>query len=116
MFLYVGEGDVIEFMGAADVVIGNAVYPFRLTDLATSKPTTCQTGKAKISLVDPVYTLLLKALLRRGADQGKHDLEDMEAVMAKTAVDTEYLASRLEEVGGTIRTADIWRRYGVTLK
>ena len=33
MFLYVGEGDVIEFMGAADVVIGNAVYPFRLTDL-----------------------------------------------------------------------------------
>ncbi|HUD11701.1 MAG TPA: hypothetical protein VMS08_04790, partial [Candidatus Saccharimonadia bacterium] len=113
VFLYVGDNDVIEFMGAADVIKGEEVYPFRLTDLAVSKLTTYDIEDVKINLVDPVDTLLLKAILKQGADKGKHDLEDIEAVLQITELDAGYLSKRLKESGAMNITKGVWDKFGV---
>jgi hypothetical protein len=113
VYLCVGKDDIIEFMGAADVAKDGEVYPFRLTDLAVSRLTPYSLRHSKIQLVDPVDTLLLKALLKRGPEQGKHDLEDIEAVLASVQLDVTYLKARLDEARAVEFTRDIWQKLGV---
>jgi hypothetical protein len=107
-----GDGP-IEFMARANIRKDGAVYPFRLTDLALGRVGTYDARLASVKVVDPVDTLLLKALLRRGRDQGKHDLEDIQAVLAQVEIDTGYLRARLEESGAAGLTAGVWREFGV---
>lgn len=111
--LYLGEGDVIEFMCHADILTNGARYPFRLTRLARQRLTTYATQLAEISVVDPVDTLILKALLRRGHDEGKHDAEDMAALVARCELDEPYLNARLDETHAREATRETWRRFGV---
>ncbi len=113
VFLYVGHDDIIEFMGLADITHPDAVYQFRFTDLAVSKLTKHSVDGHTIAIVDPVDTLLLKAILQRGEDVGKHDLEDIDAVLTQMEIDTEYLRMRLNESGAVKRTEYIWKKYGI---
>jgi hypothetical protein len=113
VYLYIGECDAIEFMGRADILRNGKAYPFRLTDLAAEHVRTYTAGRSKIKLVDPVDTLLLKALLRRGQDQGKHDLEDLEAVLNSMRIDQAYLTARLCEVNALDATQHVWRAVGI---
>jgi hypothetical protein len=76
-FLHVGDGDLIEFMGRANIQKEGNVYSFRLTDLAFRHVVTYNTRLGSIRIVNPVDTLLLKAILQRPESQGKHDLDDM---------------------------------------
>jgi hypothetical protein len=112
-FLYVDDDHLIEFMGRANVPKENVIYPFRLTDLAVRHLVTYTAKLGTIKIVNPVDTLLLKAILQRGESQGKHDLEDMQAVLARVAIDEEYLRARMKETKSAELTADIWHRFGV---
>lgn len=111
--LYVGDRDLIEFMGQADILRNGSRYPFRLTELAIARLATYRTSLAVINIVDPVDTLILKALLQRGHDQGKHDAEDLAALAARSEVDEGYLNARLDETGAREATRATWRRLGV---
>ena len=113
VFLYVGDDDVIEFMGAADIFKEGTLYPFRLTELAAQRVTTYSGALSRIKVVDPVDTLLLKALLRRGKNQGKHDFEDIEAILAHVQLDKTYLQTRLGETNSTKVTRGTWQRFGI---
>jgi hypothetical protein len=113
VFLYVGNDDIIECMGRADLITEGTAYPFRLTDASVSRLTSHTIDGLTISLVDPVDTILLKAILQRGAEQGKHDLEDIAAILAKINIDEVYLGERLRESGAADRTSKIWKKYGI---
>lgn len=115
VYLYIGDDDVIEFMGHADITKQDNRYPFRLTELATSHLSFYNIGEHTISLIDPVDTLLLKAILRRGAEQGKHDLEDIEAVSKKIALDHPYLVQRLAEANALAETKAVWQKFGIAV-
>ena len=112
-FVYVGDDNLIEFMGRANIRKENVIYPFRLTNLAVQHLVTFTDGLVAIKVVNPVDTLLLKAILQRDESQGKHDLEDMQAALAQVAIDEKYLKARLKETEAAELTADIWRRFGV---
>ncbi|MGD1996740.1 MAG: hypothetical protein PVH62_08210 [Anaerolineae bacterium] len=50
-----------------------------------------------VPVIPPEDNILLKAILRRGPEEGKHDLEDVQAMMTHfAALDWEYLHWRLE--------------------
>lgn len=115
IFLYIGEDDVIEFMGKANISKKGVAYPFRLTDLAAQHVTTYAEGNSKLNVVDPADTLLLKALLRRGPDQGKNDIEDIRSLLAHSKVDIPYLKARLEESGSTQIVRDTLRQFGLNI-
>lgn len=112
-FMYVDDDNLIEFMGRANIHKEDIVYPFRLTDLAVRHLATYTAGSGTVKIVNPVDTLLLKAILQRGESQGKHDLEDMQAVLAQVTVDKEYLKARMNETKSAELTAEIWHRFGV---
>jgi len=111
--LYVGDGELIEFIGRGDLIKDGIKYPFRLTQLALTRLTTYTTTLAKITVVDPVDTMVLKSVLGRGEDQGKHDLEDMAALLARVDIDERYLNARLDEVRAREVTRQTWRRFGI---
>jgi predicted nucleotidyltransferase len=115
VFLYIGEEDIVEFMGSADVVKDGRTYPFRLTDEAAAKLVKYDVNGLEVKMVDPVDSILLKSLLQRGADQGKHDIEDIEAVLKTVEIDTPYLRKRLEEVNGLELASPVFLRLGVQL-
>jgi hypothetical protein len=103
-------------MGRADIHKKGATYPFRLTDLAFRHVDTYNTGHGTIKIVNPVDTLLLKAMLQRGESQGKHDLDDMASVLAQIEIDREYLSTRMKETKTRELTADVWLRFGIQVE
>ena len=112
-FLYVDNDNLIEFMARASIRIEEAVFPFRLTDLACQHIYNYETKLGTINIVDPVDTLLLKAILQRGGI--KHDLEDVSSVLAEIEIDRKYLQARIKESKAGARTVDIWRRFGIQI-
>ncbi len=115
VFLYIDDDELIEFMSSADVVQEDKIFPFRLTDAAVDRIITYEVGEDKIKLVDPVDSILLKSILQRGADQGKHDLEDIEAVVETIDIDTSYLRRRLEEAHALEKARPVFSKLGINL-
>jgi hypothetical protein len=115
VFLYIGDGDVVEFMGAADVVKDGHVYPFRLTDEAAERITVLKVAGLEIAMVDPVDSILLKSILQRGPDQNKHDLEDIAAILQSVEVDTGYLRKRLMQADALEIAAPVFAKLGLGL-
>jgi hypothetical protein len=115
VFLYIGKNDLVEFMGSANVVKNGHIYPFRLSDEAVSRVITYQVDDFPVKLVDPVDSILLKSLLQRGADQGKHDVEDIQAMLEAVKIDTPYLRKRLEETQALDAAAPLLSKLGVDL-
>ena len=115
VFLYIGKDDLVEFMGTADVIKDEHSYPFRLTDEAVSRLSIYTIDDLDIQLVDPVDSIVLKSLLQRGTDQGKHDVEDIEAVLAAVDIDTAYLRKRLVEAKALDLAAPLFNKLGIDL-
>ena len=75
-------------------------------------------GGIRVPVIPPEDNILLKATWGRGAEVGKHDWEDVEAMMATVpSLDCEYLRWRAgtldqrERVDGTLaRLESLWRR------
>lgn len=115
VFLYIGENDDIEFMGAAHVLKDQHVYPFNLTDEAAGKLSTHVIDGLKVNLVDPVDSILLKSILQRGAEQNKHDIDDIKAVVEAIEIDTTYLRKRLEEADALELASPLFHSLGIQL-
>ena len=64
-----------------------------------------------IPVIPPEDNILLKAVWGRGPEVGKHDWEDVEAMMAHLRVlDWEYLRQRAEACAPARRLGQIWQR------
>jgi len=112
-FLYIGESDEIEFMSFADVNLANSHYTFRLTDLCWKHTDLLKSNDFSVRLLNAVDTLLLKAMLQRGKDKGKHDLEDIKALLKHCTVDKRYLSERLLEVGENERLIGVLKKFSL---
>lgn len=110
-FLYIGKHDEIEFMSFADVNIGSSHYNFRLSDLCWKKSGVVDGVDYKVRVLNEVDTILLKAMLQRGKDLGKHDFEDIEAILQQQSIDKEYLSKRLLEVKQDQRLLDVLKKF-----
>jgi hypothetical protein len=97
-FLYPFNEHRIDLMSGADYDIADSHYPFRLTQLAWEHATVLKGKDFKVCLCNPIDTILLKVMLQRGMDQGKHDLQDIEDLLKVLTVDRSYFARRLAEL------------------
>jgi hypothetical protein len=102
-FIYPDDARQIEFMTRSSVRVAGSEYQFWLTALAWEHTTTLAGPDWAVRLGDPVDTILLKAMLQRGPEEGKHDLEDVEALLRVLRVDRLYLDERLAEVNADER-------------
>lgn len=113
-FLYIGKNDEIEFVAEAYMENGDHSFPYRLTESAANRIKIHDIDGLKIPIADPVDTIIAKAILRRGKDQGKHDLEDIDQVIKAVKIDKEYLTLRLKETKSTEFTKEIWQKHSIT--
>jgi len=59
--------------------------------------------------------ILLKAILQRGPEQGKHDLEDIKKLLKFTYINKDYLRQRLEEINADERMITCLAQFGIQL-
>ncbi len=110
-FLYVDENHKIEFMSFADVDINGSHYNFRLSDLVWENSSLLSGDNFKVRILNEVDTILLKAMLQRGKELGKHDLEDIEAILRTKTINKEYLSQRLVEVRQDERLLSVLAKF-----
>jgi hypothetical protein len=115
-FIYPDEGQKIEFMTRSAIRVAGSEYEFRLTGLAWEHTTRLTGLDWAVRLGNPVDTILLKAMLQRGPEEGKHDLEDVQALLRVVEVDCGYLEERLAEVNADERVRGFLDRLVHPLK
>jgi hypothetical protein len=96
-FLSIDSSPPIEFMSHANVSSQGHIYLFRLTELAHTHSHTEGINGTHITLLNPADTILLKSMLQRGESEGKHDIEDIMALLQHTTIDKAYLQERMKE-------------------
>ena len=112
-FLYPNDDHKIEFMSKAVVNIDDSHYEFKLTDLAWENISEIEIDGLKVKALNPADTILLKAMLQRESDKGKHDLEDIEALLKFVKIDKVYLSRRLDECRSDERLLKVLNKYNL---
>jgi hypothetical protein len=114
----------IDLIAGLTMVEGEVAYTVDLDDEMAARRTVHEIGSVMVPVIPPEDNMLLKAVWGRGPEQGKHDWEDVEAMMAHLpAIDWGYLRWRAAQCGPTpgVRRAvkrlrEIARRIGVQLE
>lgn len=93
-----GDG-LIDFSAEVTIFINEHGYLVNMTALAWRHVDRVVVDNLTIYLANPVDTILPKAAGQRGPEQGKHDLEDIAALLKVVEIDRDYLKQRLPEFG-----------------
>ena len=101
----------IEIAGGLVAKSGSNSYPYHLDSEMVSRLRSVTYRGILVSVLSPEDVVALKAVLQRGPEQGKHDLEDIAALAAAMPLDTTYLRLRLELMGATERAVPALRRW-----
>jgi predicted nucleotidyltransferase len=84
-------------------------YKFSITPLVIDKRIEVQFEGNSLYLLSPEDALLVKALLQRGPEVGKKDIEDIQNFMALYQIDRAYLSERIGELGAEKRVGTIFQ-------
>lgn len=99
----VGKNREVEIMAHMDIHTPDGVFPMRYTKSVQN------VGKRRfyegweLPFIAPEDTIILKAILARGKDQGKHDIEDIEQLRDGCQLDQSYLMRRIAETESAAR-------------
>lgn len=104
----------IEFASNLDFQINGHVYPLRLTDLAWKNRVEKKINGTTMVFLNPLDTILQKAILQRGVDQGKRDLEDIENILKNMEIDKDYARERIKETNPDTRLEKLLLRYNLS--
>jgi hypothetical protein len=99
-------------MGATKDIIAGTTYNVGFDGVR--ERTRWQTlGGLTSSFVDPVDTVLFKALSQRGPEQGKRDIEDILAIAGAVTIDVAYLLQRIASLQAEPRAIPLLRKLGI---
>jgi len=83
-------------------------YEYKITGPVISKIISFKYDEIVLYLLPPEDSILIKALLQRGASEGKSDLEDIKNFTDIYELDRLYLNDRIKELGAEKRVANIF--------
>ena len=104
--------DPVEIVGRLVVRLDGRSFPYEMDQEMLGRARRSVFEGVEVPVLAPEDVIALKAVLQRGPDQGKHDLEDIDALAAMVAVDVGYLRLRLERMGGVDRARPVLERWG----
>ena len=67
----------------------------------------------EVPVVPVEDNVIFKAILQRGENQGKHDIEDIEHMVANERIDLEYLEKRIQKYHAAKRVKPLLRSLGI---
>lgn len=82
-------------------------YEFSITELVNQHKIKFEYQGVELFLLPPEDVLLIKALLQRGPQEGKQDVEDIRNFEKIYHLDQQYLKSRIAELGAEARVNHI---------
>jgi hypothetical protein len=92
----------VDLIAGLTMFEGDAAYTVDLDDEMAARRTFHEIGTVVAPVIPPEDNMLLKAVWGRGLEEGKHDWEDVEAMLAHLpAIDWEYLSWRAAQCGPT---------------
>lgn len=110
---YLDDNNIFEFVSKLDFIVDKKHFPIRMTKLAWKNVLHFEVQEVDVILLNPVDTLLEKAIAPRGEDVGKHDLEDIEALMKFSDIDKKYLRKRVKEMKAERRVEGMLQKFNV---
>ncbi len=103
----------VEVVGDMLVRLGGGSYPYRMDDEMVDHLRTGNFEGVQVPVLAPEDLVAMKAVLQRGPEQGKHDMEDIEALMAAVEIDRTYLRFRLRRMGAEERARPALEKLGL---
>lgn len=108
----IGPEREMEIMSCMDVKTPDGIFPLRYTGSVERYGQQYYQKGWNIPF-NPADTIVLKAMLARGEDQGKYDLDDIAAIQANYPIDEDYLMRRIAETGSAPRVCPLLHVMGV---
>lgn len=112
-FFYLDEDRDLEFVARLDFIKNDGVYPIRLTHLAWENVYKFRVDETEVVLLNPVDTILEKAIAPRGKEVGKHDLEDIEILVRTLDINKSYLLKRAIEMKAKKQVAGVLKKFNL---
>ncbi len=106
------EVDSVEIVGSLLLKLDGTLCRYSLDDEMLSHSRTALFERVEVPVLAPEDVIALKAVLQRGPEQGKHDLEDIAALATRMDVDANYLRRRLRQMGAEDRARPVLRQWG----
>lgn len=105
------DGDhSIQLTSSLVLSIEGKQYDLRLTSDVLAMRIEMEYARQKVFLYPPEDVLLIKALLQRGKDVGKHDIEDIRNfINIYPSIRVHYLEERIRELGAEERVGEIFK-------
>lgn len=108
-----GEGDKVQAMSGTFTYAGGVRYPLQWDEQVERHARFQNLGGLYTYFVDPVETVVFKAISQRGEEQGKHDISDIVAIAGHIDIDMEYLFWRIHSSQSWRRVVPLLSRLGV---
>ncbi|HYC34457.1 MAG TPA: nucleotidyltransferase [Candidatus Paceibacterota bacterium] len=103
------EGDhSIQLTSHLRIIVDSKEYDLHISDEVMSNRIKLSYGQQTIWLLPPEDVLLIKALLQRGKDVGKNDIEDINKFKSIYSIDHSYLMERIKGIGAEKRVSGIF--------
>lgn len=103
-----GGGHAIQLTSDLTLTVAEKSYPIRLSQSVLQKCFSFDYQGQRVTFFPIEDVLLIKALLQRGSDVGKHDVEDIQKFLAiYPIINREYLQSRILELDAGGRVGSI---------
>ncbi|HEX6462170.1 MAG TPA: hypothetical protein VFZ58_02750 [Candidatus Saccharimonadales bacterium] len=89
----------IDIMSHSRFKTSEGIFPTYLTDVACQRRLIFEIAATTVYLAHPFDTILIKAFMRRGQEQGKFDAADAQALTAAVKIEPAYVRARIAETG-----------------
>lgn len=93
----------VEISGRLVLNLEGGRYPYEMDEEMVNRLRKRDFGGIDVPVLSPEDLIALKAVLQRGPEQGKHDFEDIQALIKVVNLDLAYLHNRLITMGAEAR-------------
>jgi len=94
------------------IKIDGKVYQKSMDDESSNRIRKIKVNSLEIPVLSPEDVIASKALTQRGKEEGKHDIDDIKAILKNQKIDWKYLEERAERMGGYDRIFELLRYLG----
>lgn len=101
-------GHALQCTSNLKITIQGLVYDLDISPTILEHRTVMMLDGLEFYLLPPEDVLLIKALLQRGSDVGKHDIADIHNFMNIYKLDMQYLSNRIVEIKAQERVGNIF--------
>jgi hypothetical protein len=113
VLLTLGDRKEVGIMAGTIIHADGVTYPSSFTNLVREHRNWSTLGGLTTWFADPADTLLFKAIMQRGKEVNKNDLDDIIAIRDNVTLDVSYLLARIKECDAGQRVLPLLFELGV---